>query len=231
MNERFTQLVVLKSLVDKVLFQIHDSNFAGHPGRDRSLSQAKRSYFWPSMRKDIFSHCASCHSCAAYRLSPSYQSPSPPYPILSRWDSISIDLLKLPLTQNGFQYLFVCVDSFSRFTIFVPLKNKTLSSIAKALIDHVICSYGSPLFFLSDNGSEFNNSLLQSICQDFHIKNCNIIPYSPSSNGKVERCNKRILNILRNIMGCQSNSSSSPSTECSTTHSSYRQKLRSFSKS
>ena len=35
----FTQLVVPQSLVDNVLFQIRDSNLAGHPGRDRSYSQ------------------------------------------------------------------------------------------------------------------------------------------------------------------------------------------------
>ena len=53
-NERFTQLIVPQPLVDNTLFQIHDSTLSGHPGHDRSLSQARRSYFCPSMMKIYF---------------------------------------------------------------------------------------------------------------------------------------------------------------------------------
>ena len=122
---------------------------------------SRRSYFWPSMRKDIFSYCERCQSCAANRSSPTHQSPSFAYPIPSLpWDSVSIDLFKLPLTQNGFQNVFVCVDSFSRFSILASPKDKTARSVARTLIDHVICPYGVPLFLLSDNGTKFNNSPL-----------------------------------------------------------------------
>ena len=51
------------------------------------------------------------------------------------------------------------MDSFSRSSILVPLKDKTAHSVARDLIDHVIYPYGALLFLLSDNGSEFNNSL------------------------------------------------------------------------
>ena len=126
-------------MVDNILFQIYESTLTGHPGRDRSLSQARRSYFWLSMKKDIFSQCARCHSCAANRLSPAYQSPSLPCPIPSSpLDAISIDLLKLPFTQNGFQYIFVSIDNFSRFTIRVPLKDKNARFVVKALIDRLV---------------------------------------------------------------------------------------------
>lgn len=53
-SERLPKLVILISLVDIILYHIHDSPLAGHPGRDISLRQAQRSYFWQSMRKDIF---------------------------------------------------------------------------------------------------------------------------------------------------------------------------------
>ncbi len=57
----------------------------------------------------------------------------------------------------------------------------------------------SPRLILSDNGTEFNNSILEEIRQEFSIKKCNIVPHSPSSNGKVERCKKRIHDVLRYI--------------------------------
>lgn len=191
-------LVVPQSLVPTILYHVHDSDLAGHPGRDRCLAQARRSYFWLTMRKDIFHHCSLCPQCASHRPSPALESKSLPYPIASKpWESVSIDLLKLPITENGFQYLFVCVDSFSRFSVLTPLKDKTANSVARAFVNYVICPYGSPSVLLSDNGSEFNNTVLLEICKSFQIKKCNIVPHSPCSNGKVERCNKRILDVLR----------------------------------
>ena len=199
-NVKLNQMVIPKSLVDVILFHVHDSPLAGHPGRDRCIAQAKRQYFWPSMRKDIMHHCSMCEKCAAHKVTPGHEGKALPYPIATGpWQEVSIDLMKLPVTQNGHQYLLVCVDSFSRFTVLVALKDKSAKSVGKAFLDHVILPHTSPRVLLSDNGSEFNNAVLNEICKEFNIKKCNIVPHSPSSNGKVERCNKRILDVLRYI--------------------------------
>ena len=195
-----SQLVIPSSLIEVILYHVHDSPLAGHPGKDRCFRQAQKAYFWPTMRKDITRHCLLCHSCAQHRPSIHFESKNLAYPIPhAPWDSISVDILKLPLTENGYQYLLVCVDSFSRFTILVPLKDKSARSVSQAIINEVICTYTSPRVLLSDNGTEFNNSILKEICDVFQIKKCNIIAHSPQANGKVERANRRILDILRHI--------------------------------
>ncbi|XP_063860621.1 uncharacterized protein LOC135100931 [Scylla paramamosain] len=128
--------------------------------------------------------------CVSHRPSLAHDNPSLPYTIASApWDSVSVDLLKLPLTENGYQYLLVSVDSFTSFTILVALRDKTATSVGPAIIDNIIYPYDSPRVILSDNAAEFNNSSLQEICKEIHIKKCNIVPHSPSSNSKVERCN------------------------------------------
>ena len=138
-------------------------------------------------------------------LCPHHESPNLAYPIPHvPWDSLSVDILKLPLMENGFHYLLVCIDSFSRFSILVPLKDKSARSFARALIDEVICQYASPKVLLSNNGTEFNNAMLNAVCESFQIKKCNIIPYFPQANRKIERANRRILDILRFIAGSSS---------------------------
>lgn len=211
------QLVIPAALVPTILYHIHDSPLAGHPGKDRSFRQAQRAYFWPSMRKDITRHCLLCPSCAEHRPSLHHESPNLAYPIPhAPWDSLSVDVLKLPLTENGFRYLLVCIDSFSRFSILVPLKDKTARSVARALINEVICRYASPKVLLSDNGTEFNNAILKAVCETFQIKKCNILPYAPQANGKVERANRRILDIIRFISGSTSSwDEHIPLVECS----------------
>ncbi len=204
-SHQVSQLVIPEVFIPVTLYHIHDSPLAGHPGKDRALRQAQRLYFWPSMRKDITRHCLLCASCTEHRPSLHHESPNLAYPIPhAPWDSLSVDILKLPLTENGFQYLLVCIDSFSRYSILVPLKDKSAHSVARAIINEVICRHASPKTLLSDNGSEFNNVILKSICEAFQIKKCNVIPYSPQANGKVERANRRILDILRYITNSSS---------------------------
>ena len=54
---------------------------ASHPGQDCFLRQVQRSYYWTTMKKDIFSYCKLCQSCAEQRLAPSTEAQSLPYPI------------------------------------------------------------------------------------------------------------------------------------------------------
>ena len=77
----------------------------------------------------------------------SYPVPSAP------WDTLVIDLLKLPLTDLGNQYMFVAIDQFSRFSILVPLLDKSASTVARAFMDHVICPFTIPKVLLADNGT------------------------------------------------------------------------------
>ncbi len=56
---------------------------------------------------------------------------------------------------------------------------------------------------LSDNGEDFRNGLLEEICKHFNIKQTFTVTYHPLSNGLVERANRKILDVLRPIVGRQ----------------------------
>ena len=109
-------------------------------------------------------------------------------------------MLQLPRSTQGSVYVLVCVDHFSRYTVLIPLPNKSASSIAHAFVSHFICLYTTSVL-LSDNGAKFKNEVLQKICQQFHITQTFITAYHPTSNGLVERTNRKILTILRHLVG------------------------------
>ncbi len=154
------------------LLRIHNFPINGHPGKERSFRQAQSSYFWPTMRTDILRHCLLCHSCAQHRPSVHFESITLAYLIShAPWDSLSVDILKLPITENGFRYLLMFIDSFSLFFILVPLKNKSTQLAAQFLTDEVIFRDASPRVQLS----EFNNEILSAVCEAFQIKICNIV--------------------------------------------------------
>ncbi len=97
--------------------------------------------------------------------------------------------------------LLVAIDHVSRFSVLVPLKDKQAKSVARALIDEVFCKYNTAKVLLSDNETELNNQILDAICAEYAIKKCNVMTYHPSSNGMVERQNRKIIQHIRTLVG------------------------------
>ncbi len=66
------------------------------------------------------------------------------YPLPARpYDVIDIEVLQLPRSHEGSSYVLVCVDHFSRFTVLAPLPNKSATTLAHALVSHLICPFSS----------------------------------------------------------------------------------------
>ena len=53
---------------------------------------------------------------------------------------------------------------------------------------------------MSNNALEFTSELFCKLCTFYNIKKCNIVAHKPSSNGLVERTNKKIIEILRTVI-------------------------------
>ncbi len=197
-----TQIVIPQQLVPTILYRIHSAPHAGHSGRNRSLLQAILRFYWPTMCIDILKYIDNCHFCAENHGSVKKTVPIQSYPIPTEpWQTRAVDLLKLPITTEGHTQLMVVIDHFSHFLLLVPLKDKQAKSVARALIDEVLCKFNTLKTLLSDNGSEFNNQILEAICKEYGIVKINIVPYHTASNGMVERQNRKIIQQLRTLVG------------------------------
>ncbi|KAK3889412.1 hypothetical protein Pcinc_006591 [Petrolisthes cinctipes] len=196
------RIVVPGSLIETVLRLLHDAPQAGHKGRDACLEEARSRYFWLKMRKDIENHIKKCVSCARNKGTTGPPAPLQTFPSPAKpWDVVAIDVLQLPTSYQGSKYLLTCVDHFSRFVVLAPLQDKSAQSIAHALVNSLFCTYTIPRVLLSDNGTEFRNSVLEEICKLYNIKQVFTVAYHPQSNGMVERVNRKILEVLRHLAG------------------------------
>ncbi len=196
-----SQVVFSSSLVGTVLQLLHDTPQAGHPGRDMTLFTAHAKYYWSTIHLDIKKHIAQCLSCAEAKCT-TQTSPILEYPLTAgAFDVVGIDFLQLPRSIQVSMYVFVCVNHFSRFIVLAPLPNKSATTVAHAIISHLLYPYTTPRVLLSDNGAEFMNQVLRNICTKFHIQHTFITSPHPASNGLVERTNRKILEILRHLAG------------------------------
>ena len=77
---------------------------------------------------------------------------------------VAMDILDVcDPTPEGFRYILVIADYFSKWTEAFPMKNKCADTVADILVEKIILRFGMPLVIHSDQGREFENGLMKSL--------------------------------------------------------------------
>jgi transposase InsO family protein len=110
---------------------------------------------------------------------------------------MGLDILgPFPRAVSGFWYLYVAIDKFTKWPEATPMVKINKQSTIK-FIKSIICKFGIPNRFITDNGFQFTSSTFQGYCEDLGIQNCYVFIAHPKSNGQVERANAKILKGLK----------------------------------
>ncbi|SOV05166.1 uncharacterized protein UDID_17854 [Ustilago sp. UG-2017a] len=178
----------------------HNSPAAGHPGRRKTLSLVRRSFFWLGMSKFVHSFVDSCETCRrikAVRHKPYGHLKSllvPPHP----WSSISMDLIEQLPPSSDFTAILIAVDRLTKMAIFVPTTNELdAPKLAKLFLCHVYSKHGLPTSIVSDRGSEFTSHFWHSLSTLLGIETHFSSAYHPQSDGQTERINQVLEQFLR----------------------------------
>jgi transposase InsO family protein len=119
--------------------------------------------------------------------------------ILPSWPFVlwGLDILGLfPRAVEGYQYLYVIVDKFTKWSKVTPVAKINKHSTVK-FIKSIICRFGVPNRIITDNRSQFPSRVFQEYCKDLGIQICYASVAHPESNGQVERANAEILRGLK----------------------------------
>jgi len=185
------QLVIPEFLQKPLIDEVHSGYFGGHLGIDKTYDKLRSRYFWPGMYRDVvgfLQNCAACNMRKLRRLRPPLQKMQiPKYP----FEMISIDTCgPFPESYEGNRYIINVIDLFSGWPESFATKSKSAETVAQLLIEHVIPRHACPRVIVSDNGTEFCNSVVDQISAFFNIKHITTSIYRPNSNGKCERYNR-----------------------------------------
>ncbi|KAL0251602.1 hypothetical protein GEMRC1_000815 [Eukaryota sp. GEM-RC1] len=105
-------------------------------------------YWWPEAKEDLIEHLNSCPSCQKNAPVPKSRNdiPSTGNLIANRpFESLHVDTIgPLPKDIQGNAYVVVFVDSFSRFTVLVPLNKLNATEVAYAMLEKVCAIFGIP---------------------------------------------------------------------------------------
>ena len=189
-HRKHRKLVVPQTLVTSVLYHIHGSGVAGHPGATRSQSRASRLFWWKGMRSDIRRWVGACLRCQQ-RKPPRAQNVNKPGRTnipKGPMQEIYIDFSgPFPPTKRGNMWILTVVCAYARYPIAVALPRRTAVLVVRTLLEHVIQHYACPVLMVSDGAREFVGQTVADFCTIFGIEHRVNPAYSPSLASYVER--------------------------------------------
>ena len=132
------------------------------------------------MSDDVNDWLDQCVACIKRKSPVGRHHPLGNIPTGHRWDRIAMDI----------------ADYFSKWTEAFPMKNKYADTVADILVENIILRFGMPLVIHSDQGREFENGLMKSLCTLLGCTKTRTAPYHPESDGMIERFNRTCLMML-----------------------------------
>ena len=70
-----------------------------------------------------------------------------------------------PKSAKGNIFILTVIDHFSKFAFAFPMRNQEASTVAKILVEKVICLMGTPTRILTDQGPNFESILFKELCK------------------------------------------------------------------
>ena len=113
---------------------------------------------------------------------------------------MAVDILKVPMSHQGNQYILVAQDYFSKWPFAQAMPDQKADRIVRILRDQVFTLVGPPERLHSDQGRNFESQILGDLCKAFKVTKSHTTPYHPQGDGLVERMNRSLLNLLRTFV-------------------------------
>ena len=185
----------------QLLTMLHDQPMSGHMGYNKTLWRCKQRFWWPYMSQDVQMWIAHCEACARRATKPPRQGLLEQDFVTAPGDRVAVDVAgPLVESKSGNRFILVFTDYFTKWSEAVATRDHTTDTVVRQFKDVWITRYGPPTNLHSDQGREFEAHVFQEVCRLLKINKTRTCPYSPQSNGQVERHNRTIGNMLSKVL-------------------------------
>jgi hypothetical protein len=186
------------SIHKKVLLVCHNHPTSGHYGYSKTINIVRKHFYWPKMFRTIQDYCRACETCQLCKYPTKLpQGEYRPHIPTENWESVHIDLAgRYPTTKQGYKYIFVMYDQFSKTTALIPLKNKSANAIVTALRNMIHHGLSPPRRFILDADKGFNNAEFQRFATQYSIV-LQTVPVRAHQANNAEIRIKKVVEMLR----------------------------------
>ena len=141
--------------------------------QQKTFGKVRQRFYWFRHREDIEHWCRVCDVCSSrkqpYRKA---KAPMKQYNVGYPLERVAIDIMgPLPCTNtNKARYLLLVSCYFTKWLDAIPLVTIDAKTIATKLIESFISVFGVPTLLQSDQGSNFESSVFQEVCNIWAYK-------------------------------------------------------------
>ncbi|GJR92583.1 reverse transcriptase domain-containing protein [Tanacetum coccineum] len=107
----------------------------------------------------------------------------------------------LPEAPGKVKFVIVVVDYFTKWIEAKPLAKTTGKEVKKFVWDNIVCRYGLPKIFFTDNGTNFTYDPFKSWCKKLNITQINTTVVHPQANDLVKRANRSLMEGIKTRLG------------------------------
>ena len=192
------RVVVPRHLRHRLLSEHHSSQMGGHFAVRKTYGALMRHWWWDGMYSDTKTFTRNCPQCAVVTGGERpHRPPLHPIPVSRPFQIVGVDVMELPRTDRGNQYVLVFQDFLTKWPLAFPMPDQKSQRIAELLVNEVIPLFGVPESLLSDRGTNLLSHLMRDICSLLGITKLNTTAYHPQCDGMVERFNRTLKTMLR----------------------------------
>ena len=168
----------------KAIMDLHKRSC--HPGVTR-LWHLIRSRNLPYSICEVRTVLKSCPTCLEVKPQFTKTESKPLISATKPFDRLSMDFKgQLPTSKEGFKYLLVIVDEYSRYPFAFACRDLSTNTVIKHL-KNVFAMFGLPGYIHSDRGTSFMSIELKSYLLNQGIATSRSSPYHPTGNSQCER--------------------------------------------
>ena len=176
----------------------------GHMGSRKTRLRVAEAYVWRGMKAEITKRLRLCPLCAVHVRRPQHvpmgEMPIASYPT----QIVSCDLIgPLAETPKGSKYILTLLDHFTGWAEVYPLPNKRAETVTEKIRDDYFSRAGEPEILITDNGAEFNEAEWKEYLRGVGVDHRKTTPAHPQSNGRIERFNRTLKEMLRKLINGQ----------------------------
>ena len=138
-----------------------------HAGIEKTYAYLRDRFYWIGMKKDVEHCCRACVVCLENKRSTKKKEPLKPI-ILDRPEptrAIAADIAVLPWGAEGYRYMLIIVDLFSKFVEIVAMRDQTAESVRSGLENWWLYRYGMPDSLLTDQGRNVDGECIREMCE------------------------------------------------------------------
>lgn len=171
---------------------------AGHFGRDITVTNLRRIYWWPTMTRDVKSVIAACKSCANWSQRLRHARLHPLQPV-EPFEIVVMDwIVGLPRSSTGNCAIITVTDSFSKYVEARAFPRTGAAESLEFLVHNIMARWEPPGIVITDNGTHFLGEFRDFLTQSSVVHKRTAV-YHPQSAGQDENTNKLLIDRIRRL--------------------------------